>query len=458
MRNIFATVFLLFCAHLSNICPRAGADDVARPTSFVREVAPILVAKCQACHGQKTAESAYRLDSFEALMRPGDFGSPPITAGKLEESEIHRLITAEDAEERMPNNGARLTAVEIQTISNWIVQGAAFDGQDAKAPLRTQIPPDIPHPAAPRSYPSALPITAMAFTADGAQLVVGGYHELLVWDSKSGQLASRIGNIPERIFGLVFSPDYSWLAIAGGSPGVSGEVRIIPWGDGPNRDAAPKVLARLDDVFFAIAFRPDGTQLAAAGADGQARVLDMATAAEILKINGHSDWATAICFSPDGTRIATASRDKTAKVFDAQTGSLLTTFSEHGAPVRAVSFLPDGKMVVSAGGNRVCIWNAEDGKLAGELTGFAGDVHSLVCQAESIVAGSADRTVRLFKTADRSLVRSLNEHPAPILSLAWHGSSNEIGAGCFDGTITIMNLETGAKLQQFLAIPQQQRQ
>ncbi len=76
-----------------------------KPVSFVREVAPILVAKCQACHGPKTAESNYRLDSFEAMMQPGDFGTPPITAGDLENSEIHRLITAEDAEERMPNNG-----------------------------------------------------------------------------------------------------------------------------------------------------------------------------------------------------------------------------------------------------------------------------------------------------------------------------------------------------------------
>ena len=185
----------------------------------------------------------------------------------------------------MPNNGSRLTNAEVQTISRWIIQGATFDGQDAKAPLRTQIPPDIPHPPAPETYPHALPIAAMAFTEDGAQLVVGGYHELLIWDVKSGALVSRIANIPQRVFGMAFSPDYSWLAIVGGSPGVSGEVRLIPWGDESKKTAQPRVLATHDDVFFAVAFRPDGAQLASAGADGAVRVFDVATGAEKLQIN-----------------------------------------------------------------------------------------------------------------------------------------------------------------------------
>lgn len=454
MRYVFAAALSLFCATLSNFCSStSAADDAARPISFIREVAPILVAKCQACHGQKAAESNYRLDTFEALMRPGDFGTPPITAGKLEESDLHRLITADDEHERMPNNGGRLTDPEIQIIANWILQGAAFDGQDAKAPLRGQIPSDIPHPAAPQEYPHPLPVTAMAFTADGAQLVVGGYHELLVWDVKSGSLVSRIGNCPQRIFGMAFSPDNSRLAVAGGSPGVSGEVRLIPWGDGSNTTSGARILITHDDVFFAVAFRGDGTQLAAGGADGLARVFDVAQGHEKIKINSHADWLTSICFSPDGNRIATASRDKTAKVFDAQSANLLATFSEHGAPVRGVAFQPDGKRVVSAGGNRICIWNAEDGKLAGEMTGFSSDIHALLCQGESVVAASADRTARHFKLADHSLVRAFSENPAPIVSLAWCSSSNLISTGGFDGTVTIMNMATGDRLQQFPALP-----
>ena len=218
---------------------------------------------------------------------------------------------------------AGLPTPKFKSSPTGFVQGAKFDGQDAAAPLRDQIPRDIPHPAAPDSLSDgAFPITAMAFTSDGKQLLVGGYHELLVWDPTAGTLVARVGNIPQRTFGMAFSPDNSWLAVAGGSPGVSGEVRLIPWDGGPKHDAEPKILATHEDVFFDVAFRPDGQQLAAGGADGSVRVFDVPTGVERLKINNHADWVTDVCFSPDGKHIATASRDKTAKVFDAETGKL----------------------------------------------------------------------------------------------------------------------------------------
>jgi dipeptidyl aminopeptidase/acylaminoacyl peptidase/mono/diheme cytochrome c family protein len=437
------------------MCSATRSENIGAgaPVSFVRSVAPILVANCQACHGPKTAESNYRLDTFQALMQPGDFGTAPVTPGDAEDSEIHRLITADDPHERMPNNGGRLADSEIQIIENWIREGAKFDGQDAAAPLREQIPRDIPYPPAPDVYPSALPVTAIAFTSSGDRLVVGGYHELLIWDVTAGTLAARVANIPQRTFGVAFSPDNSWLAVAGGAPGVSGEIRMIPWNGGPRPDAAPKVLATHDDVFFDVAFPPDGHQLAAAGSDGLLRVFDVATGAERLKINSHADWVTDICYSPDGKYIATASRDKTAKVFDADSGSLLTTHSEHNGPVRAIAFAPDSKSAASASGSRIRVWNVENSKLVGEIGGFEHDVNAVLAGGESILAGSADRTARMFKLADRSLVRSFTPHPAWILSLAMHEPTHRLSAGCLDGTIAVWDMESGTLVKQFLAYP-----
>ena len=454
VRRHITTIYPLFLAVLA-IAPRCATaqGDPPKPVSFIREVAPILVGACQACHGPKTAESNYRLDTFEMLMQPGDFGTPPVTAGNVDDSEFYRLITADDSHARMPNNGGRLADSEIQTIANWILQGAKFDGQNAATPLRDQIPRDIPHPAAPTAYPAAIPITAMAFTSDGSQLLVGGYHELLIWDPAAAKLVAHVGNIPQRTFGMAFSPDNSWLAVAGGSPGVAGEVRLIPWEGGPKRDAEPTILATQEDVFFDVAFRPDGKQLAASGADGSVRVFDVPAGTLRLKINSHSDWATGVCYSPDGKLIATASRDKMAKVFDAETGSLLVTHSEHNAPVRDVAFAPDGKAVISAGGNRIRVWNVQDSKLVGEMTGFENDIEALLAGGENVVGASADRSVRQFKLADRTLIRTLAPHPAWVVSLAWHPASHRLAGGSFDGAVTVWDLENGAMVKQFLAIP-----
>jgi DNA-binding beta-propeller fold protein YncE len=453
VRRATFSIYLFVLSLLGTFCGRTVAEEGgSKPVSFIREVAPILVGRCQACHGPKTAESNYRLDTFELLMKPGDFGTAPVTAGNLDDSDLYHLITAEDSHDRMPNNGGRLADFEIQAVANWIRQGAKFDGQNPAGPLREQIPRDIPHPAAPTTYAAAIPIAAMTFTPDGKQLLVGGYHEILVWDPTTAQLIARVGNIPQRTFGLAFSADGSWLAVAGGSPGVSGEVRLIPWDGGTKKDAEPKIVAISEDVFFDVAFRPDGKQLAAGAADGSIHVFDVPAGVERLKINNHADWVTGICFSPDGKHIATASRDKTAKVFDAETGKLLATYSDHKAPVRAVAFAPDGKSVISAGGSGIHVWNVEDSKLLGEMTGFKNDVDALLACGDSVLAASADRSARQFKLADRTLIRSLS-HPAWVVSLAWHEPSHRISTGCFDGTVTVWDLENGAMVKQFLAVP-----
>lgn len=429
-----------------------AAEPATKSVSFVREVAPILVVECQACHGPKTAESMYRLDSFEALMKPGDFGSAPITAGNLDESELYQLITDDDPHSRMPNNGKRLTDAQIKLVASWISQGAKYDGSGPSAPLREQIPHDLPHPAAPETYAASLPITAVAFTPDGKQLLAGGYHELLQFDAAKGSRISRIGDIAERTFGLAFSPDGKWLAVAGGAPGASGEVRLIPWSDA--KPGSPvRVLATLDDVFFKVAFRSDGKQLAASGADGTIRLFDVASGAEQLKIVGHSNWVVDLCYSPDSKLIATASRDGTSKIFEVETGKLVATHAEHNVPVNAVVFSPDGKLVITAGSSKIHVWNALDGKLIGEMAGFEKDIYALAIAGDAVFGAAADQTVRRFKLADRSLVRTLSPNPAWAVSLAVQPTNHRLITGCYDGSAVVWDCEKGSVIKQFMAIP-----
>ena len=71
-RFAIATYLLLFAVPVPIFAARQGPrTSESKPVSFIREVAPILVGKCQACHGPKTAESNYRLDSFEAIDAAG---------------------------------------------------------------------------------------------------------------------------------------------------------------------------------------------------------------------------------------------------------------------------------------------------------------------------------------------------------------------------------------------------
>src|SRR5205814_4250474 len=113
--------------------------------------------------------------------------------------------------------GERLTSGQIATIEKWIKEGAKFDGEDRKTLLIT-IVPAAAHPNAPAAYPRPVPIMALAFSPDGEQLAVGGYHEITLWQPVSGKLIGRIGNIAQRTQRLTYSPDGATLAVASGDP------------------------------------------------------------------------------------------------------------------------------------------------------------------------------------------------------------------------------------------------
>jgi WD40 repeat protein len=73
-----------------------------------------------------------------------------------------------------------------------------------------------------------------------------------------------------------------------------------------------------------VAWSPDATRLAAAGADKSARIWDPTTGVTVTTLTGHTHWVNAVAWSPDGTLLATASDDKTARIWDSTTGATRT--------------------------------------------------------------------------------------------------------------------------------------
>ena len=281
----------------------------------------------------------------------------------------------------MPKDADPLTPEQIATIKKWIETGARLDaGIPAMASLIT-IVPKLVQPMPPESYRVAVPVMALAFSPDGTLLATSGYREVLLWNPADGQLVRRIKNLGERPHDFKFSADGSVLAVAAGTPGQMGEVKLFKVADG----TLIADLFTTDDEVFAVAFSPDGTRLAAACADRSVRLFDVATKQQQKLIEDHADWVMDVAWSPDGKKIATASRDKTSKVFDSMTGESLATFNGHGQPVFGVGFLPDGGSVATSGrDNRIRVWAVADAKQAREIA-LGGEVFRITMQGDGTV-------------------------------------------------------------------------
>ncbi len=450
--NLFARVFpatLVPVLVAWALVVPTGAARGEEPVSFTKDVAPVLVKKCQACHGSNEPKSDYQLHTFALLQTAGATTSLPITAGKPEESELVRLISSTDSAERMPKDDEPLPPEIVALITRWVAEGAIFDGPDPSAALSSYIPKG-PHPASPQAYRLPIPVTAMAFRPDGQELVVGGYYELTVWNPADGSLLRRLGNIDQRTFGLAYSPDGSLLAVAAGSSGVSGEVKLID----PNSGAVVRELGAMSDWALDVAFNPAGTRLAACSADRTIRVFDVATGKQELLIEDHADWVMSIAWNHDGTRLASASRDKTSKLFDAANGDSLATYPGHGEPVYGVSFSADGAQVLTGGGNKmVHVWNPADGNKIAEIGGFGGDVFKVLVRQGHIFTCAGDNTAKQFQAADRAEVRSFAGHSDWVYSVAFHEGTGRLATGSFDGEVRVWNVADGTAISTFKAAP-----
>jgi WD40 repeat protein len=439
------------------LAPIANAAGAAQSVSFRRQIAPVLVQKCQACHGPEKAKGGYRLDTFERLMKPGHGDAKPVVPGKPEASELYRLITSHDADERMPQMDEPLAASQVKLIGRWIREGATFDGPEQSVPLSSLVDEAGQlRPEAPKVYPRPVPVLALAFRPDGKELAASGYFEVTVWDPADGRLVRRIGQLPQHVQALAYSPDGALIAAAGGTPGKSGEVRIVR-ADGSE---PPPVLDRIADLMLSVSFSPDGSKLAAGGADGTVRVYDVATGKRDLLIEPHADWATAVAFSPDGTRLASASRDKSARVFDAKTGELHSAYVEkHDEPIYALAWSPDGKRLYTGGRDKaVHVWEPKDvdAKKLGQLTGFAGDVLRLDATAGYLFATCADGKVRQYARdggATPALVRTLDAHADWVYALAIDTKNNRVATGGYRGEVRIHAIEDGKPVTSFTASP-----
>ncbi len=124
--------------------PLPAADSPVRAIDFDREVRPILADKCFACHGpdEKQRMANLRLDVTEGLFADRG-GYRIITPGDSAHSKLYLKISSSDPAFRMPPVFANrtLTTEQIETIKDWIDQGAKWERHWAWiAPQRPPVP------------------------------------------------------------------------------------------------------------------------------------------------------------------------------------------------------------------------------------------------------------------------------------------------------------------------------
>ena len=104
----------------------AMADPSVR---FNRDVRPIFLKHCTACHGGVKEAGGISMIFRERLLIEGESGNIAVVPGKPESSELIRRIKSTDPDEIMPKpkHGPPLAKDEIAVLEKWISEGAQWE-------------------------------------------------------------------------------------------------------------------------------------------------------------------------------------------------------------------------------------------------------------------------------------------------------------------------------------------
>jgi hypothetical protein len=140
----WSTICVVLLAGGAGSSARAQAiDPPSNPASlefFEQQVRPVLVERCQGCHGPEKAKNELRLDSRAAVLAGGVTG-PAVEPGKPEESLLVEAIGYEGSL-KMPPKG-KLGDAEVRALAEWVRRGASWP--DEPVPANSTPSPKTPN-------------------------------------------------------------------------------------------------------------------------------------------------------------------------------------------------------------------------------------------------------------------------------------------------------------------------
>ncbi len=98
---------------------------------FEKQVRPLLIEHCSACHGPKKSEAGLRLDTKRGFTKGSDTG-PIVVAGNVDGSLLMKVLSYRDGETQMPPKG-KLSDEKLGIIRKWLELGSPWPDETTGA-------------------------------------------------------------------------------------------------------------------------------------------------------------------------------------------------------------------------------------------------------------------------------------------------------------------------------------
>jgi WD40 repeat protein len=423
----------------SGIAFFAAVVTASAAPSFVRDIQPVLQRQCQGCHQPASKSSGLDLTTYAGFAKGGKRGPGA--------NVLLRYIDG-STQPRMPIGGAPLSPDQIKLFEEWISAGAKDD-----TPIVVSSGPTV--------YLQPPVVTGLAFSPDGKYLAVSGNREVLIHNADGSGIVQRLPGNAERILSVAFSKDGKILVAGGGTPARAGEVQIWDTATWKQIRAVPVT----EDTVFGASISPDGTKVAAGGADNTVRMIEIATGKELFRIGNHENWVLGTVFGVDSKRVISVGRDRAAKLTDASTGAFLENVNLLRGELSAVARHPSKDLIVIGGEERYAyiyqvdrgrnIRIADDANQLRKLDRESGAIFAVAWSpdAKSIAVAGGGSEISIYDAETGKRTAVCTGHKAGIYVVAFSPDSKRLAAGGFDGQIRIYDASNGTVAKAFTPVP-----
>lgn len=212
-----------------------------------------------------------------------------------------------------------------------------------------------------------------SFSPDGKRLAFGcADNSVRVITVPEGQQALKFDNHSDWVFATTFAMDNKHFLSAGRDQAIK-----LVLMDGPTGSFIDDINTHTNPLRCLVR-NPKADQVLCGGDDGVPRLYQVfRTKPRTMNQEDHNllraydaqkGGITALAFSPDGTQIAVGSDSDVVNVYSVTDGKPIATLRGHQGVIFAVAFAPDGKRLATGGfDGKVRLYDLPSGKLAKEF-------------------------------------------------------------------------------------------
>ncbi|HVP22104.1 MAG TPA: BTAD domain-containing putative transcriptional regulator [Anaerolineaceae bacterium] len=313
-------------------------------------------------------------------------------------------------------------------------------------------------------------VIAARFTPDGTKILASSgdmeldiqetqgnatqvINDLILWDVKSGEIATKYGGVGHDILNVAISPDGSQALLGSYYNNLASLIDL----------ASGKTLETLSghrSAVRAVNFLPDGQRALSASDDGSLILWNLASAKPLAVFKVDQTSQIALASFPDGSSALSINSKNELFRWDLEDAFVLKHIGRHNDSIFDVDFSPDGKKVLSCSGSRwpnvlakdasLRLWDIQTGRL---LQTMAPPVQVIVQCAISpdgrwALSGSDDGIVRLWDLETGQLIRQMAGNHDWVNSLAFAPDGKHALTGFKDGSLIYWDLASGLPVQQ----------